>query len=426
MSLNPIETARERLLSFRLPERGIEYDAHGFPVKRHDAEKLLDRFAALAAGFARAREAAGADEELKSRSALFEELTAPGTAFDKARRSAYEEIKRAVEPFKLPDGSFPGKRGARARRKVSLTGPSLRPSGWELIADDYPQVERFVGDLDSIAWHLPEALAYADRLVGLVPSGPGGTSLRRWRDELFKLATRVDGEQLLGCRLIVRCRETLDERGGDYEKYEQLLGLLVRDAPRLVTAVQDAAGVLSSMAVDKTGGEDAQEPAPTLTFSIGERDYTLEAEGRPPVSLPADAKPLITLFIQKIKVGSPSEDVPFRALHVAIGDDHADERRASPQLRQVVLQLNTIIREAAGPPPRGGRHFITTKGIGIHLNPSMRWELSEALRELFGYVWDHPTDPRIIQEAQPQRDQQLPARSRGGIPIDHENDDPAG
>jgi hypothetical protein len=424
MSLNPIETARERLLSFRLPERWIERDARGFLVKQHSRQEMFGRFVSLAAVFARALEAAGADKELERRSALFGKLTAPGSAFDKARRSAYEEINRAVESFEPPGGSLAGQGAARPRRKLSLTGTSPRPSGWELIADEFFRFRRFVSDLDSIAWHLPKALAYADRLVDRVPSGPGSTSLRRWRDELFKVATRVDGEHLLGCRLIARCREALDERGGGYEKYEQLLDLLVKDAPRLVTAVQDAADVLSSTAVDKTGGEDAQEPAPTLTFSLGERDYTLEAEGRPPVSLPADTKKVVTLFVAKIKDHSPSENVPFEALHRAIGDNNADRRKASPELRQVVLRLNTLIGKAAGPPPQGERYLLPAKRVGFHLNPSVRWELSGKLKSVFGDVYDHPTDPRILAEAQPQRGQKLPARSRGGIPIDPDNDDP--
>jgi hypothetical protein len=246
MSLNPIEAARKRLLRFRLPERAIEYNARGIPVKRHNTEELLGRFASLAAGFARALEAAGADKGLERRSALFGKLTAPGSAFDKARRSAYEKINRAVEPFKPPGGSLAGQGAARPRRKINLTGPSPRASGWELIANQYRQVERFVGDLDSIAWHLPKALAYADRLVDRVPSGPGSTSLRLWRDELFRLKTQDDAGHLLGCRLIVRCRDALDGEGNSYDSYQEVIAFLSGDPPRFVQAVQDAAVTLGS------------------------------------------------------------------------------------------------------------------------------------------------------------------------------------
>jgi hypothetical protein len=251
MSLTEVKVARESLLRFHLPAPGIKYGKHGLPVKRVDLDKQLDGFVSLAAAFARALEAAGGAEELKRRAALFEELTASGTTFDEARRTAYEAISPAIEPFKPPASSHPN--AAKPRAKVSITGRSPQASGWEVIAGEIAKVERLVGDRDHVLDHLPEALAYADRLVDLAPSCPEGAALRRWRDELFRLKQQVDASHLLGAWLILRCRDALNEEQGGYGSHQEVIALLSSDPPRLVKAVQDAAATLAS-----EGGEAPQ------------------------------------------------------------------------------------------------------------------------------------------------------------------------
>jgi hypothetical protein len=258
-----VVVACKRLLRFRVPERTVEYNRWGFPVKRPPLEKLLGRFASLAAAFARALEAAGGDEELKRRAARFEELTAPGTTFDKARLTAYKDVVRAVERFKPPAGSLPG--AAKPRGKIRLTGRSPRASGWESIAGEFHRVKLLVGDPDHVVAHLPDALAYADRLVGLAASGPEGENLRRWRDELFSLSRQEEAGHLLGCRLILRCRDARSADRGNHDSYRELIALLSGDPPRLVEAVRDAAGALVSAT------REAPQQAPAGKRSRGRR-----------------------------------------------------------------------------------------------------------------------------------------------------------
>jgi hypothetical protein len=255
MSLVNVNIARESLLGFHLPEKMVDYDTRRFPAKRHDREDLLDRFVSLAAAFARALEAAGGDEELKQRAARFEELTAPGTSFDKARLTAYKAIGWAIKPFAGSRSSV------KPRGKICLNGPSSRASGWELIAGEVHQIQRLVGDRDHVLGHLREALAYADRLVGLDPPGLEGDLLRRWRAEVFRLRQQGEAGRLLGCWLILRCRDALNEEQGNYDSFRQLIAFLSSDPPRLVTAVQDAAAILASEGGEATQQTNADESA---------------------------------------------------------------------------------------------------------------------------------------------------------------------
>jgi hypothetical protein len=268
------------------------------------------------------------------------------------------------------------------------------------------------------------------------PPSSALSALLHWRDALFQFSARASSERLTGCKLIVRCRDALTGQTSDYEGYRHLVDLLKIDTQRMVIAIQDAAADLVARTMERPH-EDGKPVVETgagaagaeriLRFSIGKEEYTLEAEGAAPVPFPSGTTKIITQFVVKISAGSPSENVPFEALHRAIDEVDVRGDKASNNLRQLIHRLNEHIREVAGsPPPHGERYLITDKGVGVHLNPSITWKLTKKLSGLFHGVYTLPVNPTIIAEAHPQRDQKLPARSRGGVPRDEKDDDPEG
>jgi len=220
MAHEEIQRALEQLRDFDLPTRHFDRGPQRVIRGRHRVKASIEHAVNLAASFARALETARADGELKRRAALFEDLVAPGSSFDDARRTALGRVSRAIEEFKLPDGSFPARSPVMPRAKITLIGTGRRPAGWELIASDQRKVESFLGDVNYIAWHLPAAEAYAEDLLRLAPSASATTTdLRRWQDELFKLSVRVDADLLLGSRIIILCRNALDQQLGGHDKW---------------------------------------------------------------------------------------------------------------------------------------------------------------------------------------------------------------
>lgn len=312
--------------------------------------------------------------------------------------------------------------GLMPRAKVSLTGTRTRAPGWERVAAEPDKVERFLGDPGRIVRELPAALAYADTLLGLIA---GDAELGRWREELFRISVLVDREHLLGCDLIARCRRVRSAEAGEYEGQQQVVDLLRADPPRFVRMVQDAAD-LGRAAAQVDAGRKPPAPLRVVTLSLGERRCTMQADGTQPLSFVKDHDhAVVALLAQKVLAGSPAEPVPFGALHEAIGENDPYRTVASPYLRQFVRRLNEKIEKALGELPHGEKYLVTTKGSGIGLSPLVEWRITDNLAKFLApaSVYGQPTNPHILQDTRPNRDQKLPARSRQRAPKSEDDPD---
>ncbi len=252
MSLEQVRAALERLCKPEWPEQWIKRE-EGFIKNLYRPLELIELFVSLVAAFVAALKAVGADKVLHQREALFDKLTGEGSDFEKARKAAQNEVCKALEPHRSADGSFPSEGAPKQRGKISLNGRSPRASGWELIADQYWNVEKLLGDKDHMLWHLSDAYQFANRLVSIPGSGPEASVLNRWRDELFKVWTRENNEHLLGCQLIMRCLAVEDEQHIDHDERKRLLKFMIKHAPQTVRIIKAAARSLLESAIAQSG-----------------------------------------------------------------------------------------------------------------------------------------------------------------------------
>lgn len=162
---------------------------------------------------------------------------------------------------------------------------------------------------------------------------------------------------------------------------------------------------------------DAQPPAPAqpvkqVFISQGQQDFSLQADGAQPISVPTDYSKIVVLFVSKVMADAPCEVVAWPALNQAVGEQ--ESTKATAVLRKELLKLNEHLRNALGKPPSGGHWIQSVKGRGARLTPSVSWRLGQKLKKLrsSSSVYSHSVKPEILAEAVPDPAHKLPARPR--------------
>jgi hypothetical protein len=222
MSTVKCKSALDRLLAFEAGEMRVE---------------VVAELVRLAAAFAEGLTRAGGGEELRRRAAAFETLTADGSPFEAARVAAQAELSRPDARFYLPDFGF--------YRRHSLKGHSS-VAGRKIRYPNYLNCVRDrLANREWAQWYPRAALEDAeanlrvplspqeDKLVeGVhdpegrlrVPLSPEQEKLfGAWRDALWELITRCEGEHLFGASLLDACQKATAPGRSDRAGYTALL-----------------------------------------------------------------------------------------------------------------------------------------------------------------------------------------------------------
>jgi hypothetical protein len=120
-------------------------------------------------------------------------------------------------------------------------------------------------------------------------------------------------------------------------------------------------------------------------------------------------------FIKRVLDDAPGEVVPWSELHQFVKGGDTISTKACDKLRSMVYRFRDTLL-TWGRPPAGEHWILTEKKWGLHLNTSCQWKADKELQQEYGRksesvfgVW---TDPHILEEATPDREQRLPSRSR--------------
>lgn len=160
---------------------------------------------------------------------------------------------------------------------------------------------------------------------------------------------------------------------------------------------------------------DGAAPAMQVTIAEGDASYVLRSPGFRPFSLAHDEKKMFGLFVQKVLNKAPHEIVELRLLNIeAECQALVDDGRAGDLLRKKVAKLNLRLLDWRSTPD-GKPWIISERGRGYKLNESVEWTVDEQLQMELKHpksVRDRATNPKEIEETNPQPNQRLPARPR--------------
>jgi hypothetical protein len=310
------------------------------------------------------------------------------------------------------------------------------PDHIELLGDEVHAVR--MKALSNLAWLGPEATEAVRRILEVVVNDRAEST----REAAARALLAIDPE---GVWVVPALRDSSER-----DRLVAELRLLFQDGRQLrrkVQAWQPVAAAREEEAAPGTGAE--KEPAGTasdsgeagresrhkveasqpvtatrppvraVTFSSGLNAYSLEPEGGGPVTVPAnDWKEIIAIFVKAfLKGGCATEVRGWTILNAVVhGSAEVDVDKGSDSLRQTLKRFNDYLLDNLGPTPNGEAWLVARRGKGVQLNPSVKWSISDKLKQELSETsaWDHPTNPTILAEAQPNPGEKLPARSRGG------------
>lgn len=165
-------------------------------------------------------------------------------------------------------------------------------------------------------------------------------------------------------------------------------------------------------------GNIPKENTPTdivnsVVVSLGDCCYFLEADNGRSAPLNLDQSKVFSLFVGKILGGSPGEIVSWGDLYNATQIVTEDRQTANCEMRKWAKNLNDVLRETLGQPPKSKEFLITCKKRGKMLNTSVTWTLSAQLKKQFtpssGRTYSR--SPQEMEQSLANREERLPARS---------------
>jgi hypothetical protein len=179
---------------------------------------------------------------LSRRVVEFDRLASAGSPFDLAREAALKELSRPDQNLHIPDHTgrpyILGRRVAvwnADHTEILETTPLVEYPNY------LPKVQERWSDCEQMRWNLPAALADVDRILELELSRISKQVFDQWRQELWDVLVRVDGEHLLGSYLIDSCRRAVAPGTSRPDDYKALLARLSEDPERFTKEIQDAA-----------------------------------------------------------------------------------------------------------------------------------------------------------------------------------------
>jgi hypothetical protein len=233
MMLTKHKVALKRLSAFRpVPSTRLGPDGR----TGSELEGLIQRVAQ----FVKALAATSAKELLNDGDRQFLELTAPESAFDKARRDALNLLDSACNATVfVPD-----------RRRAPITNPMFTLSNYLEVDVDlqaiYPnytaEIRRRLSDLIYVRLNLPNVLEdarvllEADSVILRVKK-----SFRKWHGLALQVERASTVSHLLGSHLLAECSRVYDPDNADLVSYESFHDHLSKDRARFLQIMQDAA-----------------------------------------------------------------------------------------------------------------------------------------------------------------------------------------
>jgi hypothetical protein len=287
--------------------------------------------------------------------------------------------------------------------------------------DEIDEVRRLVeSGLDDRGRQLLSFGILVDR--GLRPtrgSGQSGAALRdeRWFDEVIQRWRELGGAEHQLTREFYHSRYLCMLFGEPSVGPEVLVGQLVDFVMTSSLPTAPALGAEEGLPIDPTApcgpGADGtarpvedRAPAPetVVTISFGEKSYSLQRDARQPCPIPTRSgfRGIFSLFVEKVRTGSPLEVVRWNELHAATRWPRSLSVTSSARLRKLLQRVNDDLVNSLGRPPSGEKWLVTVDGQGMQLSPDVRWVLAEKARKLLGGTSgsERPVDPAILAEAE--------------------------
>ena len=213
----------------------------------------FDDVLGLTARFVKEYQKTGLGDELAQRAAKFDELTAPKGSFDRTRADACELVRRQRDQWVIYDEERFAPRPL-AVPYVTEDGRGLWMRGVPRSSQEANytiQICTRLADPGWVKWHLPEALADTERLLGLGTIGPLQRKiLADWQQNLRDLSSQSDKEYLFGCFLLRSCSCVVDPNPDKAARYNTLLRHFKGSYFTLMRVLQDTASYLVALAED--------------------------------------------------------------------------------------------------------------------------------------------------------------------------------
>jgi hypothetical protein len=190
----------------------------------------------------------GLADVLQKRVTRFLDVTSDASSFGTARRTAQETLAAGLEAqadLLRPRGG--GDFYLKAFPNAMPTGRMIEDCRGCMVPEmtydnGLPGVVKFLSDTDRVRWHLPTALADADRMVAELQV-PAETMriLTAWRRECGSVAVSAEREHLFGSYLLLECQAALASLSDSSVRYTAFLGRLADDRARFRQAMYRAA-----------------------------------------------------------------------------------------------------------------------------------------------------------------------------------------
>ncbi len=244
-----LKSALEDLLSFpEMPFQEMSPPLAYIHIERQ--EKHAERFIELAADFVRALGHRGGSEKVRTLAAPFARLT--------GQESRYQDLRTAA--YKILLSAFTTPTGMAERLSVRwLRGDSTHGSH-EGPFVNWVDVEKYLGDADSVLRFPSEAIDYCHRLIEflsyphsiLIPLGY----------ELRKISEQVEGTHQRGIFLLVAAYDAVGSLFQNAGPHRSLMATIVTSPETMVVAKAAAEDLLAGVPAD--GGRSrpkAEKPA---------------------------------------------------------------------------------------------------------------------------------------------------------------------